>query len=247
MSEQDLAAAGIVDSEVARRIGKLGSVQALICGVCSRYGSASREVMVEKWVYSQSGSYTVKVPVTLHEAIVECNVVVIDTSTGKQLAAVNSSAPFSWRSDMRAPRNIRGMTVIQVAESLCLMRILENIAVTKKEVKLKGTPLRVATGQYDMKWDTQDRIIPSDEKFFAVVRLPAEAARNNFKITIVPKDKRVDLAEQAFVWPEQTAENGYVFDVKPIVDKNGLGAYQAKLYSGPEPVAWYDFEIAKSR
>ena len=247
LSEQDLAAAGIVDSDVARRIGKLGSVQALICGVCSRYGSKSREVMVEKWVYSQSGSYTVKVPVTLREAIVECNVVVIDTSTGKHLAAVNSSAPFSWRSDMRAPKNIRRMSVIQVAESLCLARIIDNIAVTKKEVKLKGKPLRIATGQYDAKWDVQDRIIPADQKLFAVVALPSEAAHNTFKITIVPKDKRVDLAEQTLVWPEQTTDRGYAFDVKPLVDKNGLGVYQAKLYSGPEPVAWYDFEIVEKR
>lgn len=80
-----------------------------------------------------------------------------------------------------------------------------------------------------------------------MVNLPAEASRNSFRITVVPKDGREALAEQDFVWPDQSTENAYPFDIQPIVEKSGCGAYQAKIYSGPEPFAWYNFEIVNNR
>lgn len=151
LAEDDLAAAGIIDSEMAKRIGQRGSVQALICGVCSRHASGSRQVTMEKWVYAKSGSYKVQVPVTVYDALVECNVVVIDTATGRHLTGVNSNVPLSIRENVGLPRklaSLRGLPVIQVAEILCLGHILENIAVLRTEIKLKGTVLRIATGQY---------------------------------------------------------------------------------------------------
>ena len=99
LSEQDLAAAGIVEADLARKIGRLKSVQALICGVCDRYEVTTRNETryntVPVWGKNRQGQPAVtswkKIPYpwTLHNAFVECHVVVIDTVTGRQIAAVH--------------------------------------------------------------------------------------------------------------------------------------------------------------
>jgi hypothetical protein len=254
LTEQDLAASGIVAADAAQRIGKLGSVQAIICGACDQYGSGTRQEMrtmqVPVWGTNAKGypvitGYTNQQYLwTRNEAAVQCNVVVIDTVTGRQIAGVNE---LSHIYSEGSPPSASEWQTRQIAEQNQILRILRAVAVIRTQVKLKGTVLRVATGQYDGKWDWQDRIIPSDGKLVAVVNLPPDAGRNSFKLTIVPKDQRDVMAEQEFVWPEGSGENSYSFDVQPIVDKRGYGAYDVKLYSGPEPCAWYTFQIAKSR
>lgn len=245
LSEQDLSAAGIVDGELAKKIGRLGSVQAIICGDCSRYVDASQQVTVPEWVYVRGGNgYIRNVQRTQHVAVVECNLVVIDTETGKQLAAVQAPTQIAWVEGTKYP--YKGLTVMQSAEAINALTMLQGTAMTRSQIKLKGTVLRTATGQYDAKWDWADRITSETEKIHAVIKLPLEASRNNFKVTIVPKEQREIIAEQNFVWPDGSTENSYLFDVKPIVDKHGLGAYTIKLYSGPQPIAWYNFDIVKS-
>ncbi len=254
LQEQDLALSGIIDAEAAQRIGRLGSVQALVCGVCDQYASGTRqEIRTRKvpiWGTTSKG-----VPVitgwreerylwTRNEAVVQCNVQVIDTVTGRQLTAVNEISN-GWSEG--SPPKFSQWQVLQLTERDQLIKLLREIAVVRSEIKLKGTVLRIATGQYDAKWDWQDRLTPSDGQFLAVVSLPEDAGRNTFKITIVPKDGREVIAEQEFVWPELTSENSYPFDINEIVEKNGFGAYQAKLYSGAEPFAWYHFSIVERR
>jgi hypothetical protein len=252
--ELKLAESGMVDVESARRIGKLKSVQALVCGVCNRgevtTRTETRHNSVPVWGKNAQGQQVIvrynQVPyqVTRYDATVECHVVVIDTGTGRQIAAFNEPTTF-WA--MGSPPKYAAADCLRLAEENQVGAIVKVLAVTTTQIKLKGEVLRTATALYDQKWDLQRRIVPKDDHFYVVVTLPPEADRNSFTITIVPREKRDVVAEQPFVWSKQYNAFGCEFKVKPIVDKNGFGDYQAKLYSGPTPVATYDFSVVDKR
>ena len=247
LTEQDLSATDLVAPETAQRIGKLTGVQAIICGVCSRYAANTRLVTVKKWIYVPNGrSYIAEVPATQHEALVECNVVVIDAATGQQIAAVHAPAPVAWVEGTPAPWLGTG-SVLQYAEMLSIAKVVQEIAVTRKLIRLGKEVLRTATGEYDAKPDCQDRFVPADTDVQGVVTLPAEACRNTFKLTIVRKNEREDLADQEFVWAEGSATEYYKFPIATLVEKGGYGLYTMKLYSGHAPIAWHDFEILQKR
>jgi len=254
LAEQDLAVAGVVEADLARKIGRLKSVQALVCGVCDQYETTTRKETryntVPTWGRNRQGQPVVtgwkKIPYpwTRHDAVVECHVVVIDTVTGRQIAAVHDPSS-TWASG--SPPKYGAPDLLRYAEQDQINRIVRAIAVTRTEVKLKGDVLKTATELYDQEWDWEKRITPEDGKFYVVVHLPPEADRNSFKIAIVPKGERDVVAEKPFVWTKTVARRGYSFGVTDIVGKHGYGEYQAKLYSGPEPVARYNFNIAETR
>lgn len=254
MAEKDLADAGIIDADTAMEIGRLKSVQALICGVCNRYEAVSRTEQrvnnVPIWGRDERGRPVIvgyrPVPYTWvrHDAFVECQVVVIDTQTGLQIAAVHDPTT-AWAEG--SPPGVSLPDLLRRAEEDQVARIVQAIAVVRKEIKLKGDVLKTATGLYDQKWDWQKKLTPEQKEFFVVVRLPPEADRNNFRIAIVRKGEREDLAEQAFVWDKQHERFGYGFETAMILDRGGFGDYEAKLYSGPEPIARYVFSIVEPK
>ena len=253
LSEQDLALAGIVEADLARKIGRLKSVQALICGVCDRYEVTTRNETryntMPVWGKNRQGQPVItswkKIPYpwTRHDAFVECHVVVIDTVTGRQIAAVHEPSS-TWAAG--SPPKYAAADLLRYAEQDQINRIVRAIAVTRSQVKLKGDVLKTATDLYDQEWDWETKITPENDKFYVVVHLPPEADRNNFKITIVPKDQREEVAAKPFVWTKTVARRGYRFGVAGIVDRYGYGEYQAKLYSGPEPIARYNFSIVET-
>lgn len=254
LAEQGLAMAGIVEADLAKKIGRLKSVQALICGVCDRYEVTTRKETryntMPVWGKNRQGQPVItgwtKIPYpwTRHDAFVECHVVVIDTVTGRQIAAVHDPSS-SWASG--SPPKYRPAQLLRYAEQDQINRIIGAIAVTRSQVKLKGDVLKTATDFYDQEWDWEKRITSEDEKFYVVVDLPPEADRNSFKIAIVPKGERNVVAEKPFVWTKTVARRGYRFGVADIVGRYRCGEYQAKLYSGPEPIARYNFSIVETR
>jgi hypothetical protein len=79
---------------------------------------------------------------------------------------------------------------------------------------------------------------------FVVVELPAECDKNDFKITIVRKDQREDLAVQKVRWSRQNKSFGYEFNPSEIAAAGGgVGEYEIKFYSGPDPVIRKKFKI----
>ena len=254
LKEQDAVSAGILEADEAIRIGKLKAVQVLICGVVNRYEtdtrSETRYNQVPVFGRDAAGNAVItgfrQVPYvwTRHDAFVECQVVVIDTTTGQQIAAFHNPSNI-WASG--SPPEYGPAEVLRAAEEDQVAKIVQAIAVTRTQIKLKGSVLKTATELYDQEWTWEKEFTPQDEQFYVVVKLPAEADRNNFKITIIPKDGREVMAEQALVWSKQYERYGYIFKVKPIFDQGGFGEYSAKLYSGPEPIARYDFKIVEER
>ncbi|MFH1107770.1 MAG: hypothetical protein V1790_01030 [Planctomycetota bacterium] len=252
LDEADMAASGIVRADVAQRIGNLTAVQALVCGVFNRCSTdtqqETRMKSVARWGANAKGKPAIvgwdQVPYTWirHSATVDCNAVIVDTATGKQWAAF--SQPVTRFSEGSPPAYTPAQ-VLQATEDTAIQAIIETIAMTRKQVRLTGDALRVASDFYDQKWDYTRVVSPSHKKFLAVVALPPEAARNRFRLTIVPKEGREELAQQEFDWPPGIATKGYEFAIDTLVEKRGLGQFKLKLYSGPEPVAWADFTIVE--
>ncbi|MBX3396801.1 MAG: hypothetical protein KF841_15700 [Phycisphaerae bacterium] len=254
LAEKDMADAGIIEGEQAMEIGRLKSVQALICGVCDRFEAVSQqEVRYQQqpqFGYDAYGNVIitgfVNVPYqwTRHDAFVECRVVIIDTHTGRQIGAVTDpSAIYSEGS----PPKYQATDVLRMAEEDQIAKIVRGIAVTRTQIKLKGKVLRTASGLYDNQWDWQDTFAADANAMTVVVSLPPEADRNSFTIRIVKKDAREVLAEHSFEWNKQNAGQGFPFDIAPLLAKAGPGQFEAKLYSGPEPIAWYTFNLTERR
>jgi hypothetical protein len=254
VKEQDAVLAGILSADTAMKIGRLKAVQALVCGDCYRYETATktetRYNTLPVFGKNSKGKTVItgwkKVPYvwTRHDAYLDCNVVVIDTGTGRQIAAVNEPTHL-WAAG--SPPKYDAGQLARMALDDQVNRITRALAVTRTRIKLKGKVLRTAVDFYDQEWEWEKKITPADGKFFVVVSLPPEADRNRFKITIVPEEGREVMAEQAFTWTKQYSRFGYQFAVEPIVEKGGLGKYRAKLYSGSEPIARYSFEIVDQR
>lgn len=252
LAEKDLADADIIDADTAMEIGKAKSVQALIVGRCNRFDCTTRRETrynaVPIFGNDANGNVIItgynQVPYqwVRHEAFVNCNVTVIDCKTGRHIAAVND--PMNFWADGSPPK-YNAQDCMNAAEQNAVINIVRGLAVTRTEIKLKGDPVKTATELYDNKWDFQRNIPGERENFFVVIKLPPEADRNQFKVTIVPKEGRDVLAEQEFTWSKQYERFGYSFPVKPLLDKNGYGEYKAKLYSGPEPIATYNFKIVE--
>jgi hypothetical protein len=252
LAERDLVDAGIIDADMAMQIGQAKSVQALVCGVCTRCEAVSKDetryTPVPIWGRNERGKQVIvgfdQKPYmwTRNDAFVECNVVVIDAKTGRHIGAVKDPSNLS---DGGSPPHKSPPELLAMAEEDQAARVARGIAVTRTEIKLRGDVIRTASDIYDNKWEWKDRFAPTSEKVFVVVKLPQEADRNNFKITIVPKEGREVVAEQDFVWSKQDDRKGFPFEVKGIVEKFGLGEYKAKLYSGPEPIATRNFRIVE--
>ncbi len=252
LAEKDLADADIIDADVAMEIGKAKSVQALIVGRCNRFDYTTRHetryMAVPIWGQDANGYPIItgynQVPYQWyrHEANVNCHVTVLDCKTGRHIAAVND--PISYWAEGSPPK-YNAQDCMNAAEQNAVANIVRGIAVTRTQIKLKGDPIKTATELYDNEWDFEREIPGERESFFAVIKLPPEADRNQFKIAIVPKESREVLAERQFTWSKQYERYGYPFEVKPLLDKNGYGEYKAKLYSGPEPIATYNFTIVE--
>jgi len=254
LAEQDMALTDLFDPQKAIATGKLISAQVLIYGACNRYEvttqTETRYNNVPIMGTNAQGFPFIRgwrqVPYqwTRHDAIVECHVLVVDAVTGRQIAAVQSPSTF-WASG--SPPNYTAADCLRRAEQTQVNLIYKALAITRQDIELKDDVLQTATALYDNKWDWQRRIAIGDGDFFVVVRLPSAADKNRFKLIILPKGTRTAAAERTFAWPGRSATYGLRFNAKKITAAHGFGKFTAKIYSGSEPFATYDFEIAEKR
>lgn len=256
VAEKDLVDAGILEADQAMEIGRLKAVQAVICGVCNRYEAATqneiRYQQVPIWGQDVNGNPIItgynQVPYqhTRHDAWVDCQVVVIDTQTGRQLAAFSDPTNL-WAEG--SPPKVGPRELLVGAEETQVARIVHAIAVTRYEIKVKGWVLKTAVEMYDGKWKFATRYAADAGKFYAVVRLPSQGDRNAFRLTVVTRDGRTPVAEMPFTWDktQHSSEHGTGFelDTRALYEQGGAGKYEVKLYSGrdPEPIAKCPFTI----
>ncbi len=254
LAEQDMALTDLFDPQKAIATGKLISAQVLIYGACNRYEVTTRRETrynnVPVWGTNAQGYPYIRrwrqVPYqwARHDAHVECHVLVVDAVTGRQIAAVQQ--PSTWWASGSPPK-YAAADCLRNAEQAQVNLIHKALAITREEIELEDKVLRTATALYDNKWDWQQRITTDKEKFCVVVNLPAAADKNRFKVIIVPKGSRTVAASKSHAWSRRFGRYGLWFNASKIAAAHGFGKYTAKIYSGNEPFATYDFEIAKGK
>lgn len=135
LQERELAEAGIITDEMARRLGNLRSVHLLVTGSIDRYEIVTqKEVHFKRipiWSTDSHGKRTLmgfdKTPETwtYHRAMVECNVKVIDTTTGRQVAQIHEVIDRH----SRGSQYVENTTVLlRQAEQEVVARVVEALA-----------------------------------------------------------------------------------------------------------------------
>jgi len=127
--------------------------------------------------------------------------------------------------------------------------LTEEFAVVNKKVKIKfDDAFKLASGCYDGKWEEKKAFRASDKEMLAVLNLPRDCDRNRFRITVIRRGERKDLATVDVLWSSRFPAVGKEFALSPadIASKGGgTGPYTLKFYSGidPAPVHTIDFDI----
>lgn len=253
MDERDLQVAmGSDTAAAAAKFRKLGTVQAILTGTVTTYATTTRSEhrREPRYAYDNNGNpifmgYN-EYDLTTNEANVVVTAALISVADGSTIAATSVPAQGAV-SVTGSPPPMDPFRCLVEATNQAVFQLVSEFAVTRRLIKVDpGKDLRTASELYDNKWEYADRFLTGDDKMYVVVQLPADADRNNFRITIVRKDERTDLAAQDIVWSSKYKTFGYLFNPSEIAKKgDGAGTYTIKFYSGPEPAMTRDFQIVE--
>lgn len=253
MDQQDLKIALSGDtSAAADKFKQHTNVQAILIGTVTTFSATSRTQRRKdpQYVYDKRGRQRLAgyrtYDYTRNEANVSVTAVLIRVSDGTTIHSTPRPASRQIYSEGESPA-MDPYACAAVAADWVVYQLVAEFAPVRRQISLNpGKALRTATGAepYDNKWTYSDKFSVTDEKMHVVVALPASCDRNRFRITIVRKGERVDLAFMDIVWTRQYAGYGYLFNPREIGEKGGgPGEYEVKFYSGPEPVLRRTFKI----
>ncbi len=249
MDESDLQIALGADSPAAAAtFKKATNVQAILTGAVTTYSATSQSQRRQdpQYAYTKQGrkyltGYRTYV-LTRNEANVSVTATLIRVSDGTTIAATPAPARARVASEGEPPKQ-DPYACISDATDQVVFQLVEQFAPIRKVIKVNTSKaLRTASDLYDNKWSFTKQFNASDEKMYVVVELPLCCDRNRFRLVIVKKDQREELAGMAIVWGRK-ASVGYSFSPKALAAKAGPGQFQVKFYSGPEPVIIQDFRI----
>jgi hypothetical protein len=251
MDESDLNIALGADPVAAQgQLKKLTEVQAILVGTVTTYATTtnSQQKQDPVYTYDKKGNahlsgYRTYVQ-TRNEANVTVTANLIRVSDGSTIYATPEPVwARVWAEG--SPPTKDGQACASEAATSVASQLVATFAPTRREIKVdEGKALRTASELYDNKWTYQDTFSATNEKMFVVLALPGSCDRNRFRITIVRKDERQDLAEQDITWDKKHGGFGYLFNPKDIAAKGGgAGEYEIKFYSGAEPIMRRKFKI----
>ena len=252
MDESDLnIALGADPVAAAGKLRKLTSkVQAILVGAVTTYATTSNTQprQIPQYVYDRRGNRRISHYVTQMHTRNEANVAVtaslIRVSDGSTIYATPEPACSRVWAEGSPPKKDRHACASDAARMVA-DQLVTTFAPTRKVIKVNpGKALRTASELYDDKWTYQKTFDASNDKMYVVVALPPSCDRNRFRLTIVRKDQREDLASQDIQWNKKHKGFGYIFSPKEIAAKGGgAGEYEVKFYSGPEPILRQKFKI----
>jgi hypothetical protein len=251
LDEQDITLAlGGDPAAIAAKLRNPQDVQAILTGTVTTYSTTSNSQNRQDPVYAvnaQGNSYVAGYRTyvyTRNEGNVSVTAHLIRLKDGTTIAATPESAWSRVWAEGSPPGKDPHACLAEAATSV-VEQLVETFAPVRKQVSLNPSKaLRMASELYDNRWTFTDTFKASDKKMYVVVELPPACDRNSFKLSIVRKDQREDLAVQEIRWSKEHKSFGYLFDPSQIASKGGgAGNYEVKFYSGPEPVLQREFRI----
>ncbi len=250
MDENDLKIALAEDaSAAATTFRKHTSVQAILTGSVTTFSATSNKQQRRDPVYAtnrQGRQYIQGYRTYVHtrnEANVSVTAALIRVSDGGTVYATPQPAWSRVASQGSPPRKDPFACCAEAADSV-VRQLLVQFAPTRKVIEVnRDEALRTASELYDNKWTFVSNFRPQDEKMYVVLALPPSCDRNRFRLVIVRKGQRQELAAQDIVWSKKYKGFGYTFSPEQIAAKGGPGEYEVKFYSGPEPLIIRPFSI----
>ena len=248
LDQEDLRRALSGEVGPGTSFGKMVNVQAFLAGSVTMYSATSSRQFKKDPVYGYNKrtknryiqgyrSYYY----TRNEANVSVSAALIRPD-GTTIHATGAPVHAREVSEGESPRMDR-YACAAVATDRVIRRLVEEFAVIRRQIKINpGKALRTAADLYDNQWTYTKKFKPTDDKMFVVVALPPACDRNPFRLVIVRKDQREELASLKFVWSRNRASFGYRFSPRRLAAA-GTGEYEVKFYSGPEPIMRRAFKI----
>jgi hypothetical protein len=256
MDEKDLQLVLCDDTaQAADAFKRIGKVQALLTGTVTTFSTTTRSEPRQEPIYGYTrngGMYIAgyrNYVFTRNEATVSVTANLIRVSDGTTIYAMATPAECTWYAE-GSPPGLDPHGCLASATDKAIAKLVEEFSVVQKEVKLPiDKCCRLASDYYDGKWEYTDSFSLAKPKMFAVIMLPANCDRNSFRLTVVRKDQRTDLAEVQFTWDRKDSEQkgkGFELNARDIAEKGGgPGDYTLKFYSGPEPIITRNFHISE--
>ena len=251
MDESDLKIALGADSgAAAQQLKKLTEVQAVLVGTVTTYAATTNRQPRRDPVYSVNRRGQTYVSgyrsyvLTRNEANIAVTATLIRVPDGTTIYATPKPVwARSWAQGSPPAKDPHACAAD--AASNVATQLVETFAPIRKQIKVNpGKALRTATELYDNKWVYEDDFKATDDRMFVVVSLPASCDRNRFRLVVVRKDQRQELAQQDIRWTKKYKGFGYKFSPKAIAAAGGgPGTFEVKFYSGPEPVMRRKFRI----
>jgi hypothetical protein len=184
---------------------------------------------------------------TRNEGNVGATAALIDLN-GKTIHATGQPATcMQWAQG--SPPEMDPFACRSAAMTSVVQQLVEEFAVVRKKIDIDlDKTLKLATCCYDGKWDDRKSFKVGEPKMVVVLNLPPVCDRNNFRITIIRKGERKDLAVVDVLWSSKFPAVGKEFEFVPAdisAKGGGPGTYTAKFYSGMEaqPIHTLDFNI----
>jgi hypothetical protein len=257
-SERDLRTEmGLDNAKIAAAFRKAGKVQAVLVGTVNIYKTNQTQTPKQEPIYGMQPYYVgsqlmYRTVVTGYRRYTlirnDANVVV----TARLIRVADGAPIYATPNPIRgtywaqgSPPPMDGYACLSNATTIAVNQLVRTFAVTSQQIEVKPSrDFRTASELYDNKWTYTDRFSAGATKGYIVLQLPAVCDRNRFRLTIVRKDVREDLHSEDIVWTKKYGSFGYTFSPLKVAQAGGgPGEYEAKFYSGPEPVMRHKFRI----
>lgn len=250
---------GLSNEQIAAKFRDIANVDAILVGTVNSYASTKhddpRTEQTPIWQYNAytkqmyiAGYNTRQYIFTRNEGNVSASAVLIRASDGTTIYATPSPVTGNFWAQ-GSPPQYDPYACLNEATNWLILKLVQTFAVTRSTITVKeDEDFRTASELYDNKWTWTNNFKSTDTQGYIVTTLPKVCDRNRFRITIIRKNAREDLSVEDIVWKavptsDKTA-HGITFSPKAIVEAGGgPGEYEAKFYSGPEPVMRHTFRI----
>jgi uncharacterized protein (DUF3084 family) len=168
-------------------------------------------------------------------AYVKVRSALIDSSTGNVICG--SGGIIEGSANVRGYGSKRLQEASSEAVSDLVKRLEYQFAVVPVDVKISNDAIKTASAKKDDKWSYTSSFNNKDAEIYAVIKLPKEAARNNFRLTVTPQKEQGNiLLSRDFTWQEGETEKSIPFSRQEILNKSDAGKYTINLYSLSEIV-----------